>query len=192
MKILRAASFLPAILLLAALWQGSNAAYIYVKASFAQVFIENAWERSLQLGALGQKPWAWADTWPIARLQVNHGSELLHDYYVLAGSAGNSLAFGPAHVASTRQPGHIGSIMIGGHRDTHFRRVSELVAGDKIRLQAISGAWRDYFFERSEVVNTARDQFLIDVSSDQLLLVTCYPFDSIQNNGPQRWVGVAR
>lgn len=192
MKNIRLAALLPAVFLLAALWQGSNAVYIYLKASLAQVLIENAWERSLQLGALGQKPWVWADTWPVGRLQLSHGSELLHDYYVLAGSAGNSLAFGPAHVASSRLPGHTGSIMIGGHRDTHFRKVKELVAGDKISLQSVEGAWRHYFFERGEVVDIERDQFFLDVDADQLLLVTCYPFDSIQANGSQRWVGVAR
>jgi len=183
---------LPVALLLIAFWQGGSAVYIYAKAGLAQVLIEGAWERSLQLGSLGHKPWAWADTWPVGRLQVNHGSELLHDYYVLAGSAGNSLAFGPAHVASTALPGHVGGIMIGGHRDTHFRKLKNLVSGDEIRLQSVNGVWRDYTFVRGEVVDTALDQFLIDIQSDQLLLVTCYPFDSIQANGSKRWVGVAR
>ena len=192
MKNFSVRSSLPVALLLIALWQGGSAAYIHVKAGLAQVLIEDAWERSLQLGSLGQKPWAWADTWPLGRLQVSHGSELLHDYYVLAGSAGNSLAFGPAHVTATAQPGHVGSIMIGGHRDTHFRKLKSLVPGDRIRLQSVNGVWRDYSFVRGEVVDTALDQFLIDVQSDQLLLVTCYPFDSIQTNGSQRWVGVAR
>jgi len=191
-KGLSARSFLPAALLLIAFWQGGSAAYIYIKAELAQVLIEDAWQRSLRLNSLGHKPWSWADTWPVGRLQVNHGSELLHDYYVLAGSAGNSLAFGPAHVTSTAQPGHMGSIMIGGHRDTHFRKLKDLVSGDGIRLQSVNGAWRDYSFVRGEVVDTALDPFLIDVQTDQLLLVTCYPFDSIQTNGSLRWVGVAR
>jgi len=192
MKNFSVRSFLPASLLLIALWQGGSAAYIYIKAGLAQVLIEDAWERSLQLNSLGQKPWPWADTWPVGRLQVSHDSELLHDYYVLAGSGGNSLAFGPAHVTSTARPGHVGSVMIGGHRDTHFRKLKNLASGDGIRLQSVSGVWRDYSFVRGEVVDTALDQFLIDVQSDQLLLVTCYPFDSIQTNGSQRWVGVAR
>jgi len=47
------------------------------------------------------KPWSWADTWPVARIEVKrlHASAI-----VLAGSSGQALAFGPGHVELAPMP----------------------------------------------------------------------------------------
>jgi sortase A len=44
-------------------------AYIYAKAQLAQVLLERAWQRALA-GEAAPKPWPWADTWPVARLEA--------------------------------------------------------------------------------------------------------------------------
>ncbi|MFW8121104.1 hypothetical protein, partial [Klebsiella pneumoniae] len=43
-------------------------AYIHGKALLAQVLLERAFARTI---ATGQpvKPWSWADTWPVARIE---------------------------------------------------------------------------------------------------------------------------
>jgi hypothetical protein len=103
-------------LLLAGGQQLAAAGVIKAKAWLAPVLIERAWEESLAKSG-PVPPWPWADTWPVARLQVPAaGVNLL----VLAGDSGNALAFGPGHARASAQPGQSGTVVIGGHRDTHF------------------------------------------------------------------------
>lgn len=179
------------VLFALALWAFGSGAYIYAKAGFAQVLIESAWQKTLRASGSLYKPWAWADTWPVARLQVFHRESLLHDLFVLAGSAGNSLSFGPGHLSSSALPGERSTIIVGGHRDTHFRHLNQLEAGDRIRLQGADGLWREYRFEESQVVDVGKGEVSVDRSSDQLLLVSCYPFNSFEPRGKLRWLGRA-
>jgi sortase A len=78
-----------------------QAATIFAKAQLAQVLIENAWHRSLA-GEPAPKPWPWADTFPMVRLEVPAQGVKL---YVLSGSSGRTLAFGPGHQSGTVAPG---------------------------------------------------------------------------------------
>jgi hypothetical protein len=56
------------------------------------------------------------------------------DQIVLESAYGRTLAFGPEHVESTRPLGGSGSIILTGHRDTHFRFLEKLESGDVIAL----------------------------------------------------------
>ena len=67
------------------------------KAQLAQLLIERAWQRALA-GEPAPKPWPWADTWPVARLDAPAQGVSL---FVLAGSSGRTLAFGPGHEQGT-------------------------------------------------------------------------------------------
>jgi sortase A len=67
----------------------------------------------------------------LARLVV---PSLEIDQIVLEGAYGRTLAFGPEHVESTRPLGGSGSIILTGHRDTHFRFLEKLESGDVIAL----------------------------------------------------------
>ncbi len=58
------------LLLLSGSWQLAGGLWIDAKALLAQRLISVAWERTLIAGEAGVKPWPWADTWPVARLQV--------------------------------------------------------------------------------------------------------------------------
>src|SRR4051812_47678431 len=69
-------------------------AYIHAKALLAQLLLERAFSETVATGR-DTKPWSWADTWPVARIEVKR----LHaGTIVLAGSSGQALAFGPGHV----------------------------------------------------------------------------------------------
>jgi sortase A len=104
-------------------------AWILAKAELAQVLISRAWR-----AADKARPWPWADTWPILRLQA---PRLGVDLYVLEGGQGHALAFGPGRM---RQPGGAGAaILIAGHRDTHFRFLQALHSGDVLLLQDKQG-----------------------------------------------------
>jgi len=78
-------------------WQFGQGAWIEAKAWLAQALIGRAWAKTLA-GHRNVKPWPWADTWPVARLSV---PALGIERYVLAGTSGAAMAFGPGHVEGT-------------------------------------------------------------------------------------------
>jgi sortase A len=163
----------------------SNASYIHLKAQLAQLLIEVAWQNTLN-GQPKQKPWPWADTWPIAKLSSN---KLGNDLLVLAGADGSSLAFGPGHMSGTMQPGEAGTSVIAGHRDTHFRFLQELEKGDSMLVQDETGSWHSFAVNAIEIIDSHNEpDWNLDLSRDELHLVTCYPFDAISPGGPLRFI----
>lgn len=177
-----------AIVALAAIgvWQVASGAYIHGKAWLAQQLIASAWTRTLA-GEREVKPWPWADTWPVARLQVT-GTVI--DLYVLADASGRSLAFGPGYVSSSAAIG-AGNTVIAGHRDTHFAFLRDLHAGDDLEIQTVDGrAWR-FQVEETHVFDSRRERLAFGDGAATVTLLTCYPFDAIAPGGPLRYVAVA-
>lgn len=165
-------------------WQVGWAGWIQAKAIVAQVLLSRAWAGTLE-GAASIKPWPWADTYPVARLQV---PALGIEHIVLDGASGRTLAFGPAHLGGTARPGAAGHTVVTGHRDTHFRFLEDLRAGTELRLQRPDGRWQSYRVTGSKVID-AHDAVL--GSGDgrtALTLVTCYPFDTVTPGGPLRYL----
>lgn len=176
-----------AVLLLLSLWQIGSGSYIYLKAVAAQLLIKQAWQQTLA-GERAVKPWSWADTWPVSRLLV---PKLNVNLYVLQGSAGRTLAFGPGHMVNTPLPGEDGNSVIGGHRDTHFRFLQDLAIGDKIMVQTSSGEQIEYEVSDRSIVDQQNTDVLLN-EDNRLTLVTCYPFDAIVPGGPLRFVVAAK
>ncbi len=161
--------------------------WIPIKAVVAQELLALAWAES-QARQTETRPWPWADTWPVARMAL---PDLNQSMIVLEGTHGESLAFGPGRVTGVA-PGE-GPVIIAGHRDTHFRQLNELEPGSRIRLQDRDGQWQNYQVEASRVVDSRHEQIDTQrLSPDTLLLVTCYPFDSLDAGGPLRYVVAAR
>lgn len=161
-----------------------NAFYIHAKAKLAQYLIADAWERSLQSNS-NIKPWPWADTWPVARFV---SKERKQDLYVLAGSSGSSLAFGPGHLDGTVLPGELGATVIGGHRDTHFTFLEQLQVGELLYMQDKQGQWHSYEITELAVEDSRDSGLVIAHEANELILVTCYPFDAYVPGGPLRYV----
>ena len=177
------------VLLLFGAQQLASAGLIHAKAWLAPKLIERAWQQSLAAGNAGVKPWPWADTWPLARLQV---PALGVDQFVLAGDSGNALAFSPGHAGASAPLGSAGRAVVGGHRDTHFAFLEDLSPGDRLTLELPGGRLHRYRVDAFSVVDTARQQLANTAEVDELLLVTCYPFDAIDSSGSLRYVVVAR
>ena len=180
-------ALLIAILLGIAAGQLGSAAWIQVKAGLAQHLLQRAWAKTVA-GDTRVKPWPWADTWPVARLRVPaHGVDLI----VLAGVSGRTLAFGPGHAAATAVPGTPGTAVVTGHRDTHFRFLERVQAGDEI-IVAVPGRPEARFHVRRTMVIDARAA-KVHAANDaaSLVLLTCYPFDAIRAGGPLRYAVVA-
>ena len=158
-------------------------AYIHAKALLAQVLLERAFEESIMTGR-NVKPWPWADTWPVARIEVPR----LHvRTIVLAGSSGQALAFGPGHLELTADAGERGVAVYSAHRDTHFRFLKEIAIGDEIVVARSDGKQFRYRADGASVVRF--DATGIDplTGGYELVLSTCWPFDAIIP-GPTRYV----
>lgn len=177
---LRAA--LSTLLLLAGIWQLGGAAWLLAKAELAQYLISDAWEEQLRTGEAA-KPWPWADTWPVAKLQLQGQKPLM----VLAGGSGQALAFGPGLLAGSGEPGQPRTTVIAAHRDTHFEGLDQLHPGSAILLQDRRGRWHSYRVSETRVVNSEREQLPI-FAEPGLLLVTCYPFGALNPGGPLRYL----
>ena len=177
-----------AALLALGLWQVSEAGWIHAKAGLAQHLLERAWAHSTQ-GERQARPWPWSDTWPVARLRV---PRLGIDLIVLAGASGRTLAFGPGHHDGTALPGaEAGNAVISGHRDTHFRFLGELEAGDELVIESADGSRRAYRVRGATVVDYREARLPVHTPAPRLTLVTCYPFDAVVPGGPLRYVVVA-
>jgi len=176
------------VLPLCGMWQIGSASYIHAKAILAQVLLETAWDKTVH-GQQEVKPWPWADTWPISRLDV---PGLGIDRIVLAGASGSSLAFGPGHLFGSPLPGQQGNTVIAGHRDTHFRFLKDIQPGELIQLQSNKGRTIDYEVSETIIVDEKQAEYLANTSENTLTLITCYPFDAIRPGGPLRYLVIAK
>ncbi|CAE6694057.1 MAG: class GN sortase [Nitrospira sp.] len=171
-------------LLATSFWQIGEASYIVAKARLAQYLLQRAWTRALA-GEPTPKPWPWADTWPVARLQLNR---LSMDMIVLAGAYGRTLAFGPGHVGSSALPGETGTMILTGHRDTHFRFLKGVRLDDRVDLTGADGHTVHYRVTEQQVLDSRRDGIPLARDGQEVVFVTCYPFDAVTPGGPLRYV----
>ncbi|MFT5084667.1 MAG: sortase A [Lentisphaeria bacterium] len=164
-----------------------NSAYIYAKAYLAQYLIEDAWQETLSDGK-NHKPWRWADTWPVGKLVFPTQYRSL---YVLAGSHGTSLAFGPGHMDGTALPDETGTKVFSGHRDTHFSFLRKINIGERFLLQDKHGGWHIYTFKHTTISDIRTGPWLIDANAGEVHLITCYPFNALIPGGPWRFIATA-
>jgi sortase A len=164
-----------------------NGITIFAKAQLAQVLLHSAWMRTQSPG-VPVKPWPWADTHPVARL-LAPGQDA--DLLILSGASGRTLAFGPGHLDGSAAPGAAGNSVITGHRDTHFRFLQHVAAGDSLVVEGRDGARRHFHVRRTYVADFRTLDIPRDTPVPTLTLVTCFPFDAISPGGPLRYVVVA-
>ena len=171
------------LLAIAGLLSFGHGAYIQAKAWLAQVLLERAFAETIASGHPA-KPWSWADTYPVARIEIRR---LRASAIVLAGSSGQALAFGPGHLELTPDAGERGVAVYAAHRDTHFRFLRDVRIGDEIDVTRGDGKTFRY---RADGVAVVRfDASGIDplATGYQLVLSTCWPFDALVS-GPQRYI----
>ena len=171
------------VLALAGLVLFGQGAYIHAKALLAQVLLQRAFAETIETGH-ATKPWSWADTWPVARIEIKrlHASAI-----VLAGSSGQALAFGPGHVELTPDAGERGVAVYSAHRDTHFRFLKHVAIGDEIAITRSDGKVFRYRADSSSVVRFDAPDIDPLSNGTELVLSTCWPFDATMP-GPMRYL----
>jgi sortase A len=157
--------------------------WIHAKAALAQVLLERAFAETLATGRV-VKPWSWADTWPIARIEV---PRLGQSAIVLHGSSGQALAFGPGHVERTPDAGERGTAVYAAHRDTHFSFLGDVRVGDEIRVTR--GDRASFLFRVTDTAIVPWDRSGIEADGDGrgLVLSTCWPLHAAFS-GPLRYL----
>lgn len=177
------------ILLAIALFFLGSAFYIPAKAMLAQQLLQQAWADTLANHGNINKPWPWADTWPVARLIV---PDRHIDQIVLQGDMGNSLAFAPGLSSQSDVDKRSGAIMISAHRDTHFHFLKYVIPGELVELQLRDGLIHRYRVQEMQIIDARYGDVAVPRRGQWLVLVTCYPFDSLRTGGSLRYVVTAR
>jgi sortase A len=157
--------------------------YMDTKAIIAQGLIAHSWQQR-SAGSPPPKPWWWADTNAIAKLEV---TRLGKEVFIMRDDSGESLAFGPGHLAASADISSSGHVMVAGHRDTHFKFLQQLEVGDIIESPSIDSITTRYQIKRMSVLDSSTEE-LIRYQQDRLTLITCYPFDGFVPGGPLRYI----
>ena len=157
--------------------------WIHAKAALAQVLLERAFAATLATGTT-VKPWSWADTWPVARIEV---PRLGKSVIVLHGSSGQALAFGPGHVELTPAAGEPGTAIYSAHRDTHFAFLADVRIGDEIRVTRRDGARLRFRVTQTSVARWDASGIDPLAPGRRLVLATCWPLDA-KTAGPLRYL----
>ena len=140
-----------------------------------------AFYTSQSLRSSAQSGHAWG------RIEV---SRLGLDALVAEGIDPATLRVAVGHLPDTAFPDEVGNVALAGHRDSVFRPLRDLSAGDVVRLTTPLGAFT-YEVDAIAIVAPDRTDLIAYGAERVLTLVTCYPFTYV-GRAPQRFVVRAR
>ena len=161
---------------------------IELKAKVAQLLLQRAWYKTLQTGKY-YRPWPNFDGKPILLLEIpSHNISQV----VLNGTSGQSLAFAPSWHENSFLPHERKVTIISAHRDTHFVYLKKLKLGETIRIQDQYKIWHTYIVDDLFIINVQEENITMENNDQHLLLVTCYPFNTIRSGTPYRYVVSAK
>ena len=112
------------------------------------------------------------------------------DAIVAEGDSTAVLSRAVGHLPDTPMPGESGNVVLAAHRDTFFRPLKSVRAGDVIEIVTEDHRWQ-YRVEWSRIVSPSATDVLEDAGGHTLTLVTCYPFEYV-GRAPTRFVVRAR
>ncbi|MEO0368221.1 MAG: class GN sortase [Pseudomonadota bacterium] len=173
-------------LLLCGLLLCFNSFYLIGKAQLAQILIARSWQASLN-SQIAVRPWSWADTYAKSKLSF---TRLNTTQYVMADASGESLAFGPGFVNDDLLEQNGLGTVIAGHRDSHFAVLRDLRVGDELTIENMARHNERFRVSSLHVIDSEKET-LPALSSRHMLLLTCFPFDDLNPNGPLRYLVVA-
>lgn len=105
---------------------------------------------------------------------------------IVEGTDPDDLKKGVGHLAESVFPGQNEQILLAGHRDTVFKRFSELAIGDTFIVQMPYGE-HEYEIRDTEIVDENDTSVIRNMGEEVLVVSTCYPFDAL-GSAPERFV----
>lgn len=92
----------------------------------------------------------------------------------------STLDHGPGHWPGTAMPGHVGNVVVGGHRTSHtapFRYINELVPGDEVIFTRPDGRFV-YVVDHTEIVTPDQTWIIDQTPAKTATLFACHPLHS--------------
>jgi sortase A len=105
---------------------------------------------------------------------------------VIEGDDEYNLLVGAGHLPETPLPWHDGNSVLAGHRDTDFRPLRNIQAGDTIQFHT-ADIIVEYIVRETEIVEPTDLTVLRATDVPTLTLITCYPFTYV-GPAPKRFV----
>jgi sortase A len=128
-----------------------------------------------------------AENMPLGRIEI---TSVGLSAMIEEGTSNRTLQRGVGHIAGTALLGKSGNVGLAAHRDTFFRKLRDIQAGDDIKLTTLTGIVL-YRVELISIVEPEDSRVLRDSGENILTLVTCYPFSYI-GPAPKRFIVRAR
>jgi len=172
------------VLLAAGLLALGYAAYVVVDAKAYQAIEQRRFERARADRTAAP---ALVDGGSIGEIRI---SRLGVRAIIVQGDSEAILQRAVGHVADTALPGEAGNVVLAGHRDTFFRPLKRVRAGDAITLSTRDGDF-EYRVESTAVVPPGDLRVLQPTGGRTLTLITCFPF-SYLGAAPDRFIVRAR
>lgn len=175
-----------------------QASWLPAKAWLSQELIRYSWQRSMlnvkmyqqnQQQKVTIKPWPWADTFPIAELSFKR---LEKNIVILNGGDPTTLAFSAGAIAPFNKTNSGKPFVIAGHNDSHFAFLEDILMKDVISMKDQQGKNQLYQVEAIDIIDASQGQLPILVNDSSLILITCYPFNSINTNSNERYIITAK
>jgi sortase A len=186
-----AARLVARVLLVAGVATLAYAAYIVVDATSFQSAEQKRFDRARQqaarMGAARAAVPALVDGGSLGKLEI---PRLGLAVIVVQGDSEKILRRAVGHLAGTALPGEMGNVVLAGHRDTFFRPLKNVHAGDAITLKTQAGDF-EYVVESTAVVRPSDVRVLQPTGGRTLTLITCFPFFYL-GPAPDRFVVRAR
>jgi len=174
------------VLLAAGILALGYAAYVVADAKAYQASELRRFEEARQTPALTRAPVP-AEDGSIGEIAI---ARLGLTAMVVQGDSPAVLRRAVGHLADTALPGEAGNVVLAGHRDTFFRPLKRIRAGDLIVLKTRGGDF-EYRVESTSIVAPTDVEVLQPTGGRTLTLVTCYPF-SYLGSAPDRFIVHAR
>lgn len=95
------------------------------------------------------------------------------------GDSTKELKNGVGQYVGSMFPGFNSTVLIAGHNHTYFKKTKNVIVGDRVEIQTNYGK---YVYEITDIqIKNATDTSHFDLGADyeNLVLYTCYPFNSI-------------
>ena len=172
------------MLLTAGLLALGYAVYVVIDAKAYQAIEHRRFERARQDAAAAP---AVFDGGLIGEIQI---ARLGLTAMVVQGDSPAILQRAVGHLTDTALPGESGNVVLAGHRDTFFRPLKRVRAGDAITLKTRDRDF-EYLVESTAVVPPSDIHVLEPTAGHTLTLITCFPF-SYLGSAPDRFIVRAR
>jgi sortase A len=106
--------------------------------------------------------------------------------FVLEGEDESTLQRAVGFLPGTARPGEGGNTGLAAHRDTFFKPLEQIQVDDRIRLEVPPHTY-EYRVDSFRVVDPSEVSVLDSTGTEELTLVTCYPFRYI-GPAPNRFI----